>query len=240
MTGTGNATLYDVTNDDIAVKKKPGVLVVLLVLFSIMLLGSSLLLVVFLGTGYGSRPITEELLASGRQAPSQSERSDPQTALAEAEKITEGLLPKKYFIVIDRVHNRLWLREGERTDLEALISAGAGSVLKDPKGDREWVFDTPMGRFKVKGRREKPLWTAPDWDYIEANEPFPKNYADRVEEGSLGEYALDLDVPGYMIHGTLYTRLIGRNVSHGCIRVGRDDLRVLWKKSPVGSAVFIF
>ncbi|HNQ79214.1 MAG TPA: L,D-transpeptidase [Acidobacteriota bacterium] len=240
MTGTGNATLYDVTNDDLAAKKMPRVLVVVLVLLSILLLGSSLFLAVFLGTGYDSRIITEELLVSGRQAPSHSERSDPQTALAEAEKITEGLLPKKYFIVIDRVHNRLWLREGERTDLEALISAGAGSVLKDPKGDREWVFDTPMGRFKVKGRREKPLWTAPDWDYIEANEPFPKNYADRVEEGSLGEYALDLDVPGYMIHGTLYTRLIGRNVSHGCIRVGRDDLRVLWKKSPVGSAVFIF
>ena len=28
-----------------------------------------------------------------------------------------------------------------------------------------------------------------------------------------------------MIHGTLYERLLGRAVSHGCIRVGRDDLR---------------
>ncbi len=240
MNETTRDTIFDVTNDDINTRKKPRILVVLLSLFSLLLLGTSLFLVLFLGTGYDSREITEELLASGRQVPSPDERSDPETVKAAADKTIEGILPKKYFIVIDRVHNRLWLREGERTDLEALISAGAGSVLKDPKGDREWVFDTPMGRFKVKGRREKPLWTAPDWDYIEANEPFPKNYSDRVEEGSLGEYALDLDSPGYMIHGTLYTRLIGRNVSHGCIRVGRDDLRVLWKKIPIGSTVFIF
>jgi len=56
----------------------------------------------------------------------------------------------------------------------------------------------------------------------------------------LGEYALDLNIPGYMIHGTLYSRLLGRSVSHGCIRVGRDDLRVLWRKVPIGSTIFIF
>jgi hypothetical protein len=233
------AVLYDVTNDDIA-KKKPRLLVfllfLLLVLTALLLAG----VLFFFGTGYESRAITEQSLAAGREKPSADESSNTDQIIADSEKTLSDLSPKKFFVVIDRVHNRLWLREGDRVELEALISTGAGSVLKDPKGDREWVFDTPMGRFKVKGRREKPLWTAPDWEYIEANEPFPKKYSDRTEEGMLGEYALDLDAPGYMIHGTLYTRLIGRNVSHGCIRVGRDDLRILWKKVPIGSTVFIF
>jgi hypothetical protein len=231
--------LDDVVDGDLE-KKQPRLLVwaIFLLFFFIgfLLLGA----LFFFGTGYSTSSITEAVLESARERPSRDEISDPGSIIAASEKVLTEVKPVKYFVVIDRVHNRLWLRNGDSVELEALISAGAGSVLKDPKGDREWVFDTPSGRFKVKGKRENPLWTAPDWEFIEANEPYPKNYADRVEEGSLGEYALDLDVPGYMIHGTLYTRLIGRNVSHGCIRVGRDDLRVLWKKVPIGSTVFIF
>ncbi len=193
------------------------------------------------GTGYSYGPLSKET-ASRCVAPEPEElRGDEAPKAANsAEKSIEKLAPKGDFIVIDRVENRLYLREGDQVLLDAVVSAGAGSVLEDPSGKRKWVFDTPVGRFKVKGRRQDPLWTAPDWDYIESGEPFPKRYSDRTQEGMLGEYALDLDVPGYMIHGTLYTRLLGRNVSHGCVRVGRDDLRVLWKKCPIGTSVFIF
>jgi len=44
-----------------------------------------------------------------------------------------------------------------------------------------------------------------------------------VEAGVLGDYALGFG-QGYFIHGTLYTRLLGRNVTHGCIRVADKDL----------------
>jgi L,D-transpeptidase YbiS len=43
-----------------------------------------------------------------------------------------------------------------------------------------------------------------------------------------------------MIHGTLYERLLGRSVSHGCIRVGRDDLRKIYRAASVGTPIFIF
>ena len=43
-----------------------------------------------------------------------------------------------------------------------------------------------------------------------------------------------------MIHGTLYERLLGRSVSHGCIRVGRDDLRQVYRAASVGTPIFIF
>lgn len=191
-----------------------------------------------LGTGYGYQPLDGTQVAS-HLAPPPVELLEPKT-LAASEKALAKLRPKTPFIVIDRVQNRLRLIEGGKVTLDAVISAGAGSLLDDPTGKRKWVFDTPVGRFKVRGRREDPVWTAPDWEYIESGEPFPRRYSDRVQEGMLGEYALDLDEPGYMIHGTLYTRLLGRNVSHGCIRVGRDDLRILWKKCPIGTAVFIY
>ena len=43
-----------------------------------------------------------------------------------------------------------------------------------------------------------------------------------------------------MIHGTLYTRLLGRNVTHGCIRLGKEDLRAVWAAAPIGTPVYIY
>jgi hypothetical protein len=201
-----------------------------------------LVLILFIvGSGYRFRPIHEIDLSSWQvPSPYSGNEKAANKALRLSNRMLDRLDPSGVYIVIDRVRNRLWLRKGDKVLLEAVISAGAGSVLEDPNGKRTWVFDTPTGRFTVVNKRKNPLWTAPDWEFIESGEPLPKNYSERVQEGMLGEYALDLSIPGYMIHGTLYSRLLGRNVSHGCVRVGRDDLRVIWKNVPEGAAVFIF
>ena len=198
----------------------------------------------FLSTGYGYRAITPSYLNSHTMnEPLALLDADGNPLPPPSAKALAKTVPVRGpYIVIDRVHNRLRLYEDGKQILDAVVSAGAGSILEDPSGKRKWVFDTPTGRFFVKSKRENPTWTAPDWEYIESGEPMPRNYSDRVQEGMLGEYALDLGggPTGYMIHGTLYTRLLGRNVSHGCIRVGRDDLRIIWKKAPVGTPVFMY
>ena len=84
-----------------------------------------------------------------------------------------------------------------------------------------------------------PCGRKPDWAFVEEGQPIPKNPADRLEYGSLGEYALYFG-NGYMIHGTLYERLLGRAVSHGCIRVGRDDLRKVWATARLGTRIYIY
>ncbi len=198
----------------------------------------------YFSTGYGyramSRPYVQDHLVTEPLVRT-DDKGDPLPP--PDEKALAKLAPKGgVYIVIDRMTNRLHLYENGQKILTAVVSAGAGSILEDPSGKRKWIFDTPTGRFYVKAKRENPTWTAPDWDYIESGEPMPRNYADRVQEGMLGEYALDLGggPSGYMIHGTLYTRLLGKSVSHGCIRVGRDDLRIIWKKAPVGTPVFMY
>jgi L,D-transpeptidase YbiS len=55
----------------------------------------------------------------------------------------------------------------------------------------------------------------------------------------LGEHALYFG-NGFMIHGTLYERLLGRSVTHGCIRLGREDLSSIYDASPVGTQIFIY
>jgi len=102
-----------------------------------------------------------------------------------------------------------------------------------------WTFDTPPGRFQVLSERRNPVWTKPDWAFLEEGQEPPESFADRREKGSLGEWALDLG-DGYMIHGTLYERLLGRSLTHGCIRVGRDDLRVVANAASPGTPVYIF
>ena len=151
-----------------------------------------------------------------------------------------GLSPKGVYIVIDTARNLLFLKEGSsRTILKALISSGSGNILRDPSGKGQWIFDTPRGEFEVKGKIAGPKWIKPDWAFIEEGEDIPKDWEDRVEEGVLGDYALAFG-NGYFIHGTLYKRLLGRNVTHGCIRVGDEDLGTIYRLSRLGTKIYIF
>lgn len=151
----------------------------------------------------------------------------------------EGLMPRGLYIVIDTAENVLYLKEGRRVLLRATVSAGSGNLLVDPSGRRRWVFDTPRGEFIIQSKFEKPAWVKPDWAFIEEGKPIPKNPKERIEYGMLGDYALGFG-NGYFIHGTLYTRLLGKNITHGCIRVGDQDLKILYQAVSPGTRVLIF
>lgn len=149
-------------------------------------------------------------------------------------------LPKSTYIIIDQTHNRLTLKRDDETILTAKCSAGSGMVLQEGGGkNRKWIFDTPRGQYRVRERVANPIWKKPDWAFVEEGQPIPRDPEERFERGTLGEYALHLG-NGYMIHGTLYERLLGRSVTHGCIRLGRDDLRVVWANAPIGTPVYIY
>lgn len=155
------------------------------------------------------------------------------------QKRIDRLSPFEAYIVIDSGNNLLFLKKGLNTIREAVISCGSGNILEEPGGRRRWVFDTPRGVFEVKSKIVDPYWLKPDWAFIEEGEKIPKELEDRIEAGVLGDYALGFG-NGYFIHGTLYTRLLGRNVTHGCIRVGDEDLKALYTASSIGTKVFIF
>jgi len=150
-----------------------------------------------------------------------------------------SLSPRGLNIVVDTARNVLYLKKGNRTIKEAVVSCGSGNVLEDPSGKKKWIFDTPRGEYSVKSKLINPDWIKPDWAFIEEGETIPQNLSDRVENGVLGKYALGFG-NGYFIHGTLYARLLGRNVSHGCIRVGDKDLEDIFKNTPVGARITIF
>ena len=211
-------------------------------------IGTAVLLVVaalFAGTGYRYEAYSEQPLAVSSEIPAEAQPLRQFTARLRSRQRTlsariDALAPKGVYIVIDQTQNRLYLKRRDATLLEAVCSAGSGMVLRESGGKkREWVFDSPRGRFEVRSMLKNPVWRKPDWAFVEESLPIPTNPADRLDYGTLGEYALYFG-DGFMIHGTLYERLLGRAVSHGCIRVGRDDLRKVWASARIGTQIFIY
>ena len=198
------------------------------------------LLVFASGTGYQYEPVTFTAAPAGHaESETAPSLADEQSRERRLRRRLDRLAPRQAFIVVDQTRNRLYLRKGDEVVLEATCSAGSGGVLKEEGTDRQWTFDTPRGRYHVRGKIRNPVWRKPDWAFVETGDPIPSNPDLRLETGTLGEYALDLG-DGYLIHGTLYERLLGRSVTHGCVRLGREDLRQVYRVAKVGTPVFIF
>lgn len=150
------------------------------------------------------------------------------------------LMPHQPYILVDTARNHLYVKRQQEVVLDAIASTGSGTILDKPgDGNNQWVFDTPRGEFLVQSKLTNPVWVKPDWAFIEEGLMVPKNPADRVEQGVLGEYALGFG-KGYFIHGTLYTRLLGKNVTHGCIRLNDGDLKSVYQLARVGTPIMIF
>jgi L,D-transpeptidase YbiS len=202
-----------------------------------------LLLLVWAGTGYVYEPLESAAAAAANDTvdPVALKRQALRLQARQRQLRTKltRLAPRGLYIVIDQTHNRLSLRKDDEVVYEAVCSAGSGMVLKEGATGRTWVFDTPRGRFQVLTKIEDPVWRKPDWAFVEEGQPIPTNAAERFEYGTLGEYALYFG-NGYLIHGTLYERLLGRSVTHGCIRLGRDDLRKVWAMARIGTPIFIY
>jgi hypothetical protein len=142
------------------------------------------------------------------------------------------------YIVINTTENKFSLYKNKKLVREGLCSSGANKVLQTEK--KTYIFKTPKGKFSITGKRKHPYWHRSDWDFIEQGLPVPpKDDPSRWEEGVLGDYALDL-VDGYMIHGTIYKRLMGMPVTHGCVRLGDEDLEIVYNTLNIGSKVYIF
>ena len=172
--------------------------------------------------------------------------ADPEAKVitpAKAEKIEARLVsfrPAGIYVTVDTYRNRLKVFEGDRLLREAICSTGTGIVLRDPRSGRKWVFDTPLGEFPILRKQKNPVWSKPDWAFIEEGyEPPPSGSEDRIDNISLGDYALYMP-DGYIIHGTIFKTLLGKRVTHGCVRLGDDDLEFVYKTVPVGSRVFMY
>ncbi len=150
--------------------------------------------------------------------------------------------PEAPYLVVDTHDNRLLLRSrGHEIMRSAVCATGAARKFEGAKARYRWNFATPSGRFSILRKERDPIWTKPEWAFVESNESVPVFAEDRrrFQRGVLGEYALYF-ARDYMIHGTLYETNLGRNITHGCVRVGAEDLSYLFENVELGTQVFIY
>ncbi len=151
----------------------------------------------------------------------------------------EGFLPRKPYLIVNTTDNWIYLKEGSRIIHEGPCSTGSYTLLKS-RDNRHWVFKTPRGLFRVQLKLVRPVWRMPDWAFIEEGRAVPAPDApERFDEGALGRYALGIG-KGYLIHGTLYKRLLGMPVTHGCVRLDDPELIQVYNHLGYGAKVFIY
>jgi L,D-transpeptidase YbiS len=163
---------------------------------------------------------------------------DPKAEERAANRLA-ALRPRGRYLVIDTSRNQLRVYDGDTLLHEAVCSTGSGTVLVHPSGKKTWTFDTPLGERRVVRKVRDPIWTKPDWAFVEEGFEPPNDYSLRIDRVSLGDYALYLG-DGYIIHGTLFQTLLGQGVTHGCVRLGDEDLEYVFQTIPVGARVYLF
>jgi len=155
------------------------------------------------------------------------------------DKRMQRLTPGNAYLVINTTNNTFELYKNNQIIREGKCSTGSFISL-EVDSTKSYLFETPKGVMTVQNKITNPVWTKPDWAFIEEGLPVPpQGHSSRREANVLGDYALKLG-DGYMIHGTLYQRLIGSPVTHGCVRMLDGDLEEVYKTLPIGSKIFIY
>lgn len=96
---------------------------------------------------------------------------------------------------------------------------------------------TPVGRFRIGEKRIDPVWRVP----LSIREERPELPA-RVPPGPdnpLGGHWMTLGASSYGIHGTNVRWSIGREATHGCVRLYEDEMKRLFDRTSPGTPVQI-
>jgi L,D-transpeptidase ErfK/SrfK len=112
-----------------------------------------------------------------------------------------------------------------------------GTMQSFPIGIGREGLLTPLGSTEVVRKNKNPTWR-----------PTPRMRAENPElpeavpagpDNPLGNRAMYLGWPQYLIHGTNKPLGIGRRVSSGCIRMYPEDVEYLFDKIPIGTKVTV-
>ena len=168
--------------------------------------------------------------------------TNPEVSIWAPDAGTEVTIPARYVLpperrdglVINMAELRLYYypktAEGETPTVETY-----------PIGIGRDGYDTPLGVTKTTMKLKNPAWYPPDsirQEAAENGDPLP-SVVPAGPENPLGDRAILLDLPGYLIHGTNRPDGVGMRVSHGCIRMRPETIRALFTRIGVGERVNI-
>jgi L,D-transpeptidase ErfK/SrfK len=112
-------------------------------------------------------------------------------------------------------------------------------VLTYPVGVGTEERPSPRGQMFVERKVARPTWHVPASiakDHRKKGDILPAKVLPGPQN-PLGEYALYLSLPSYLIHGTNKPASIGLRATNGCIRLYPEDVKKLYENTPVKTAV---
>jgi L,D-transpeptidase ErfK/SrfK len=121
------------------------------------------------------------------------------------------------------------------------VAPGSRRVITHPISVGRMDWHTPLGVTKVTSRVANPSWYPPESiraEHAQRDDILPK-IVPPGPDNPLGNHALRLGLPGYLIHGTNMPSGVGMRVTHGCIRMFPEDIEAMFKTVPVGTIVQI-
>jgi L,D-transpeptidase ErfK/SrfK len=110
-------------------------------------------------------------------------------------------------------------------------------VVSFPIGVGREGFKTPLGRTKITRKKDGPAWYPTK--NARAEDPELPAMVPAGPDNPLGEYALYLGWPTYLIHGTNKPYGVGRRVSRGCIRLYPENIAWLFEHAGEGTPVTV-
>ena len=129
-------------------------------------------------------------------------------------------------LVLNLADQRLYIFHPEDASIESV-----------PIGIGRSAWGTPTGRTKVVRKRANPAWYVPK--SIRAEDPELPAVVPPGPDNPLGQFAIYLDWPSYLLHGTNEPYGVGRRVSHGCVRLYPEDIARLFIDIPIGLPVTV-
>lgn len=114
-------------------------------------------------------------------------------------------------------------------------------LMSAPIGIGKEGWTTPLGKTKIVSKTKAPNWYVPvsvRREHALKDDPLPA-VVKAGPDNPLGEYALRLGFPSYLIHGTNKPYGVGLRVSHGCVRLYPKGIEALFHQVSVGTRVRI-
>jgi len=146
---------------------------------------------------------------------------------------TVVLLPTRY--VLPRAHHEgLVINVPEMRLFDFTVPDGP-EVFALAVGDQ--ADPSIMGDFRVGPKRSNPTWNVPK--SIRAKRPELPAQVPPGPENPLGSRWITIGHTSYGIHGTNVRWSIGRQATHGCLRLYEDEVQRLFDRVPEGTRIQI-
>ena len=148
-----------------------------------------------------------------------------------------ALSQKKVHLAVVLEDSTLQLRHGRATLRRVKMQIGPDANVKSPDG-RTWRLVRPVGERRVADLQRSPVYTVPEWVYVQQGQPIPPE-AERRVAGGIGSYLILLD-DGTEIHTEPQVGPLKGQVKPASFQVRARDMGAIFDALKEETPVYIY